>query len=84
MELSKRLTSNYGKGYDKRNLFYMRQFYQLYPIVDAVGSQLSWTHYRLLLKVENEEERDFYIQETIDCNWSTRTLDRQINSLYIK
>jgi len=43
---------------------------------------LSWTHYRLLLKVESEQARLFYMQETVDCNWSTRTLERQIGNLY--
>jgi len=43
---------------------------------------LSWTHYRLLLKVENEKARQFYLQEAIDCNWSTRSLERQIGNMY--
>ena len=81
-ELSKRLTVTYGKGFDERNLIYMRQFYKIWPITNAVRSQLSWTHYRLILKVEDEKARSFYLQEAIDCNWSTRTLERQINSMY--
>jgi predicted nuclease of restriction endonuclease-like (RecB) superfamily len=60
----------------------MRQFYKVWPIANALRSQLSWTHYRLILKVEDEKARSFYLQEAIDCNWSTRTLERQINSLY--
>ena len=81
-ELSKRLTTSYGKGFDERNLFYMRQFYQIWPKVNALRSELSWTHYRMLLKVEKKEARAFYMQEAIDSNWITRTLERQINSLY--
>ncbi|HRG38311.1 MAG TPA: PDDEXK nuclease domain-containing protein [Bacteroidia bacterium] len=81
-ELSKRLTIEYGKGFDERNLIHMRQFYKVWPIANALRSQLSWTHYRLILKVEDEKARSFYLQEAIDCNWSTRTLERQINSLY--
>lgn len=49
---------------------------------DRLKAELSWTHYRLLLKIDNSIARDFYINETIDNNWSTRQLDRQINSLY--
>ncbi len=81
-ELSKRLTLEFGKGYDKRNLFYMKQFYATYPIVNALRSQLTWTHYRLLLKVENSTKRSFYEQESIKSGWNTRALDRQINAFY--
>ena len=64
-ELSQRLTLAYGEGYDKRNLFYMKQFYLTYPIVNALRSQLTWTHYRLLLKVKNPNARLFYEEETV-------------------
>jgi predicted nuclease of restriction endonuclease-like (RecB) superfamily len=80
--LSKRLQSEYGKGYNKSNLWYMRQFYQGFNNLHALRGELSWTHYRLLLKVEKDAARTFYIEETIVCNWNTRTLERQINSLY--
>jgi predicted nuclease of restriction endonuclease-like (RecB) superfamily len=60
----------------------MRQFYQLFEKSHALRDELSWTHYRLLLKVKNDQARQFYMQETIDCNWSTRSLERQINNLY--
>lgn len=81
-ELSKRLTLEFGKGYDKRNLFYMKQFYFTYPIVNSLRSQLTWTHYRLLLKVQNKSARAFYEEETIKSGWNTRALDRQINAFY--
>lgn len=80
--LSQQLTADFGKGFDERNLRYMRQFYQVYSNWNAVRSELSWTHYRLLLKVENPDARAFYMQEAIEGRWSTRTLDRQINSLH--
>jgi predicted nuclease of restriction endonuclease-like (RecB) superfamily len=80
--LSKQLTKEFGKGYDKSNLSNMRKFYHIFPILDAVRRELTWTHYRCLLNVENEKARAFYIQETITNNWSTRALDRQIKSLY--
>jgi predicted nuclease of restriction endonuclease-like (RecB) superfamily len=81
-ELAQRLTLEFGKGYEKRNLFYMKQFYLSYPIVNAVRSQLTWTHYRLLLKVQNPKARAFYEQEAIKSGWNTRALDRQINAFY--
>jgi predicted nuclease of restriction endonuclease-like (RecB) superfamily len=81
-ELSKRLTLEFGKGYDERNLFYMKQFYITYPIVNALRSQLTWTHYRLLTKVHNISARAFYEQEAIKSGWNTRALDRQINAFY--
>jgi predicted nuclease of restriction endonuclease-like (RecB) superfamily len=81
-QLAQRLMKSSGRGFNERNLWYMKQFYQTWPIVNALRSQLSWTHYRLLLKTEREDARLFYMQEAIDGNWSTRTMERQINSLY--
>jgi len=81
-ELSKRLTEEFGKSFSNRNLRYIRQFYTVFPKWNAVRSELSWTHYRLLLKVEDDKGRAFYLKESIDCNWNTRTLDRQIGNLY--
>lgn len=81
-QLSIKLTQKHGKGFNKTNLWYIRQFYTIFQNFHALRGELSWTHYRLLLKVENEEARQFYIQETIESNWSTRTLERQIGNLY--
>ena len=80
-ELSIKLTKDYGTGFNERNLWYMRNFYSIFPKVNALRSELSWTHYRLLLRVEKEEARSFYLIETINNKWSTRELERQINSL---
>lgn len=80
-ELSKRLAVEYGQGFNKTNLWYMRQFYLSFQILHAVRGELTWTHYRLLLKIEKPEAREFYINEAINSNWSTRELERQINSL---
>ncbi len=80
-ELAQRLTRDFGKGFTKTNLLYIRQFYMTFPIYHAVRDKLSWTHYRLLLKVEKEDVRNFYLNEAINSNWSTRELERQINSL---
>lgn len=81
-QLSKKLTKKHGKGFTETNLKYMRQFYQIFEKSHSLRDQLSWTHYRLLLKVENDRARQFYMQESIDCNWSTRSLERQIGNLY--
>jgi len=80
--LAGRLTKDYGKGFDERNLRFMRQFYLTFPIWNALRSKLSWTHYRLIMKVENENARRFYIGECTKSNWSTRQLERQINSFF--
>jgi predicted nuclease of restriction endonuclease-like (RecB) superfamily len=81
-ELSKRLAQGFGKGFDRSNLWHMRKFYRTFPnFLDAPRRELSWTHYRLLLRVENEDARNFYLNETSTSNWSTRELDRQIDSL---
>jgi len=60
----------------------MRGFYLAFPIRDALRRELSWTHYRLLLRVDSAEARQWYAQEAAAQNWSTRTLERQIGSLY--
>lgn len=80
--LSKELKIEFGKGFTVTNLKYMRQFYLTFPNSHALRDQLSWTHYRLLIKIENEEIRNFYIEECIGGNWSTRQLERQINTFY--
>ena len=81
-QLAKQLTQKFGKGYNTTNLKYMRQFYITFQNSHALSDQLSWTHYRLLLKLENKQARTFYINETASNNWSTRTLERQITNLY--
>lgn len=60
----------------------MRQFYLTFPNGYALRSELSWTHYRLLMRVENENAREFYMQEAVKSQWSTRQLERQINSFF--
>ena len=83
-EISRQLTMEYGKGFDQSNVWNMRQFYRVFPIPDALRRELSWTHYRHLMRVEKSDARDFYLQEAITGNWSTRQLERQINSLYFE
>ncbi len=86
-KLSKELTKQYGKGYDSRNLYYFLNFYKLFPnILNALSSKsntmLSWTHYRILLQVFDKKARDWYAKEALEQTWSTRTLQRNINTQY--
>ena len=81
-DLSKRLTAEYGKGYDERNLRHMRLFYQSFPIRNALRSELTWTHYRMLNRVQDAAAREWYMHEAATHNWSSRALDRQISVLY--
>lgn len=80
--LANGLTVEFGKGFDERNLRHMRAFYQAFPIWNALRSELSWTHYRTLLKVEGDSARQWYMNEAATQNWSTRALGRQIGTLY--
>ena len=80
--LSKQLTKEFGKGFTAANLRNMRQFYLTFPNCYALRSELSWTHYRYLMRVENETARAFYTEECAKANWSTRQLERQINSFF--
>jgi predicted nuclease of restriction endonuclease-like (RecB) superfamily len=80
--LAERLTNDFGKGFDEREIRRIRQFYRAFPIRDALRPELTWTHYRLIIKVDNEKARAWYVAESVAQNWSSRALDRQINSLY--
>jgi predicted nuclease of restriction endonuclease-like (RecB) superfamily len=80
--LSNRLTEEFGKGFAEQSLRNMRQFFLCFEIRSALRSELRWTHYKMLIRIENETSRAWYLAEAADQNWSTRTLERQINSLY--
>ena len=80
--LSDKLSAEFGKGFDESNLRNMRRFYLAFPIQDAVRPELSWTHYRLIMKIPDENARMFYVDETAKSGWSSRQLERQINTLY--
>jgi hypothetical protein len=110
--LAQRLTRDMGRGFDERNLWYMRGFYLAFPILNAPRSELpdseilnaarselairhptrdespalrpelSWTHYRILLRVEDATARAWYLNEAVEQHWSTRQLERQISVLY--
>ena len=79
-ELSLQMTRDYGGGYSERSLRNMRQFYIVFPIWSAVRAELGWTHYKSILRVQNEKARQFYVKEAADNSWSTRQLEREINT----
>ena len=81
-KLSKQLSADFGAGFGASNLRNMRRFYRVFPIRDALRHELSWTHYRMLMRVQNETARAFYIKEALEEQWGTRTLERQINTFY--
>jgi len=78
--LSEQLTHDFGKGFEERELRKIRQFYLAFPIRDSLRPELGWTHYRLVLRVPEEKARDFYVDECVKSRWSTRQLERQINT----
>ncbi|MBR1516064.1 MAG: DUF1016 family protein [Paludibacteraceae bacterium] len=80
--LAMRLTEEFGKGFDESNLRYMCLFYKAFPIYDTLRHELSWSHYRKLISVEDEKARQWYMNEAASQVWSTRQLDRQISTLY--
>ncbi len=81
-QIADSLTVEFGKGFEVRNLRNMRQFYTVFPIWHSVSAKLNWTHYKKLISIENEEARQWYMDETIENNWSTRALARQVSTLY--
>lgn len=81
IRLAESLTQEFGKGFDASNLRYMRLFYHAFPNCDALRHELSWTHYRLLQRVDSPEARLWYMREAADQNWSSRVLERQIGTL---
>jgi predicted nuclease of restriction endonuclease-like (RecB) superfamily len=81
-DLAKFLTAEFGQGFSEQSLRNMRQFYLSFPIRSTLWSELTWSHYKLLIRVGNEKARGFYGEEAVSSNWSVRALERQINSLY--
>lgn len=81
-ELSGRLIKEFGKGFTVRTLQQMKKFYALFPNTNTLCSQLTWSHYRLLMTVENEKAREWYMKEAVAGAWSCRQLGRQISTLY--
>lgn len=80
--ISGRMTAEFGKGFDISNLRNMRRFYLAFPIQDALRPELSWTHYRSLMKVNDAKARAFYLEECAKAGWSSRQMERQINTMF--
>lgn len=80
-KLAQQLTFEFGKGFDDSNLRNMRTFYKSFPIRDTLRHELSWSHYRLISRLDTEQKRAYYLNESISANWNSRELQRQINSL---
>ena len=80
--LASRLTEEFGDGFSIPNLKNYRQFFQAYPISSALRSELTWTHYRLQMRITNDNARAFYENEAVESGWSTRALERQIHTFY--
>jgi predicted nuclease of restriction endonuclease-like (RecB) superfamily len=80
--LAKLLTVEFGKGFTERNLQAMRQFYRVFPNSHTLCAELSWSHYRLLMKIDDESRREFYLRECVESALSVRQLERQINSFF--
>lgn len=80
--LSDKLTAEFGKGFTVANLRNMRQFYLAYPKRYTLCSELSWSHYRILMRISDEKRRSWYTEECAKAGWSVRQLERQINTMF--
>ena len=80
--VSLRLTAEFGEGFTAPNLRNMRQFYLAFPKRYTLCSELSWSHYRILMRIENEAARDYYFNEAVKSKWSVRVLQRQIDTQF--
>ncbi len=85
-DLSKKLTKLYGKGFDRGSIYRYIRFFEMYPEIVATAWQqsriLSWSHYRILLQVDDSDARKWYEKESVEQNWSVRTLQRNVSSQY--
>jgi predicted nuclease of restriction endonuclease-like (RecB) superfamily len=83
--ISSELSKEFGKGFSKRTLWEIRQFYLYFKDVEilrTVFAQLSWSHFQRVLKVSDPKARQYYLTEAAEQGWSVRTLDRNISTLY--
>lgn len=79
--LARTLESEYGSGFGIRQLEQSRQFYRIYPIANALRSQLNWTQYRLLIQISDPSKREYYELESVNNGWTARETERQIDSM---
>jgi len=78
--VAEQLTPEYGSGFSKRQIELSRQFFRTFPIANTLYSQLSWSQYKVLVRIDSQDKRDFYVAEAVKNNWTVRQLERQINS----
>lgn len=78
--IASELEPEYGSGFSKRQIELFRQFFRSFPITNTLYSQLSWSQYKLLIRLDIDDQREFYIAETIKNHWTVRQLERQIYS----
>lgn len=78
--IARELEPEFGNGFSKRQIELFRQFYRLFPIANTLYSQLSWSQYKIVLRIDNQHKRVFYISESIKNNWTVRQLERQIDA----
>lgn len=79
---SNKLTKQFGQGFSVPSLKKMKKFYQVFNGGSTLWNQLSWSHNRLIMNIDDDKRRNFYLEECIKSNWSVRQLERQINSFY--
>ncbi|NEW81238.1 MAG: DUF1016 domain-containing protein [Mariniphaga sp.] len=75
------LSGDFGNSFDVSNLMYMRRFFSTFPILNVLRTQLSWSHYRLIID-EEEQAQIFYMNKAADNHWSVQQLSQQIESKY--
>ena len=78
--LAQELEQEFGSGFSKRQLELCRQFYRIYPIANALRSQLNWSQYRMLIRIANDNKREYYALESVKNHWNGRELERQIHA----
>lgn len=79
---SNKLTKQFGQGFSVPSLKKMKKFYQVFNGGSTLWNQLSWSHNRLIMNIDDDKRRNFYLEKCIKSNWSVRQLERQINSFY--
>ena len=77
--LAECLEPEYGSGFGVRQLEQSRQFYRVYPIANALRSQLNWTQYRALIQIDNPEKREYYELESVNHGWTAHSNSNHYN-----
>jgi len=80
--LDKQLTCDFGKGFDGKNLIYMRRLFSTFPVMNMLQTSLSWLHYRLIINLNEAQAQLFYMNKAADNHWSVQQLSQQIESRY--